>query len=166
MYGVISPTPNNQIFNYHCALQWSHNEHAIASQITGVSIVYSTVCSGADQRKQQSSASLSFVRGIHRWPVNSRYKGPVTRKMFPIDDVIMGCHCCDSIHRQIDRLFNNLLWPETKKISKVGITGPFWAESRANQWIPVTKGQYCGKCFHAVMSSWNETNAHIFNSQR
>ena len=62
---------------------------AIASQITGVSIVYSTVCSGADQRKQQSSASLAFVRGIHQWPVNSPHKGPVTRKMFPFDDVIM-----------------------------------------------------------------------------
>ena len=61
----------------------------MACQITGVSIVYSNVCSGADQRKHQSSASLAFVRGIHRWPVNSPQKGPVTRKMFPFDDVIM-----------------------------------------------------------------------------
>ena len=29
------------------------------------------------------------MRGIHRWPVNSPHKGPVTRKMFPFDDVIM-----------------------------------------------------------------------------
>ena len=42
---------------------------------------------GADQRKHQSSASLAFVR----WPVNSPHKGPVTRKMFPFDDVIMRC---------------------------------------------------------------------------
>ena len=63
---------------------------AIASQITGVSMVCSTVCSGANQRKHQSSASLVFVREIHRWPVNSPHKGPVTRKMFPFDDVIMG----------------------------------------------------------------------------
>ena len=55
---------------------------AIASQSTGVSIVYSTVYSGVDQRKHQSSASLAFVRGIHRWPVNSPNKRPVTRKMF------------------------------------------------------------------------------------
>ena len=61
----------------------------IASQITSLTIVYSTVYSGADQRKHQSSASLAFVRGIHRGPVNSPYKGPVTRKMFPFDDVIM-----------------------------------------------------------------------------
>ena len=46
-------------------------------------------CSDADQRKHQSSASLAFVWGIHRGPVNSPHKWPVTRKMFPFDDVIM-----------------------------------------------------------------------------
>ena len=63
---------------------------AMASQITGVSIVYTTVCSGAEQRRHQSSASLAFVRGIPRWPVNSPHKGPVTRKMFLFHYVIMG----------------------------------------------------------------------------
>ena len=58
--------------------------------ISSLAIVYSTVYSAADHRKHQSSASLAFVRGIHRWPVNSPHKGPVTRKMFPFDDVIMA----------------------------------------------------------------------------
>ena len=62
---------------------------AMASQITSLTIVYSTFYSDADQRKHQSSASLAFVWGIHRWPVNSPHKGPVTRKMLPFDDVIM-----------------------------------------------------------------------------
>ena len=62
---------------------------AIASQITSITIVYSTVCSGADQRKHQSSASLAFVTVLHRWPVNSPHKGPVIRKNFPFDDVIL-----------------------------------------------------------------------------
>ena len=62
---------------------------AIASLITSLTIVYSTVCSGADQRKHQSSASLAFVRGIHRWLGKFLHKGPVTRKMFPFDDIIM-----------------------------------------------------------------------------
>ena len=62
---------------------------AMASQITSLTIVYSTVYSGGDQRTHQSSASLAFVRGIHRWPVNSPHKRPVTRKMFAFDDVIM-----------------------------------------------------------------------------
>ena len=61
-------------------------------RITTFTIVYSTVYSGADQRKYQSSASLAFVRGIHWWPVESPHKGPVTRKMFPFDDVIMCFH--------------------------------------------------------------------------
>ena len=61
----------------------------IASQITSLPIVYSTVYSSADHRKHYSSASLAFVWGIHRWPVNSPHKWPVTRKMFPFDDVIM-----------------------------------------------------------------------------
>ena len=62
---------------------------AIASQITSLTIVYSIVYSGADQSKNQSSALLAFVWGIHRGPVNSPHKWPVTRKMFPFDDVIM-----------------------------------------------------------------------------
>ena len=63
---------------------------AITSQFTSLTIVYWTVNSGADQRNHQSPASLAFVRGIHWWPVNSPHKWPVTRKMFPFDDVIMG----------------------------------------------------------------------------
>ena len=61
----------------------------VASQITSLNIVYSTVYSGADQRKHQSSASLAFVWGIHRY-----------------------------------------------------------------RWIPRTKGQLRGKCFHLMTSSW------------
>ena len=75
---------------------WHHALHhgdimmsAMASQITSLTIAYLTVYSDANQRKHQSSASLAFVRGIHRWPVNFPHKGPVTRKMFPFDDVIM-----------------------------------------------------------------------------
>ena len=64
---------------------------SIASQITSLVIVYPTVYSDTDQSKHQSSASLAFVRGIHRRPVNSPHKWPVTRKMFPFDDVIMLC---------------------------------------------------------------------------
>ena len=61
---------------------------SIASQITSLTIVFLAVYSGADQRKHQRSTSLVFVRGIHRGPVNSPHKWPVTRKMFPFDDVI------------------------------------------------------------------------------
>ena len=59
----------------------------IASQITSLTIVFSYL--DADQRKHQSFASLAFLRGIPRGPVNSPHKWPVTRKMFPFDVVIM-----------------------------------------------------------------------------
>ena len=52
---------------------------AMASQLTSLTIVYSNIYTGAVQRKQQSSASLAFVRAIRRWPANSPHKGPVTR---------------------------------------------------------------------------------------
>ena len=61
----------------------------MASQFTSLTVVYSIVYSDADQRKHQRSASLAFVWGIHRWPVNSPHKGPVTREMSPFDGVIM-----------------------------------------------------------------------------
>ena len=63
---------------------------AIASQITSLTVVYSTVYWGADQCKHQSSALLAFVWGIHR-----------------------------------------------------------------DRWIPRTKGQLRGKCFHLMTSSWD-----------
>ena len=62
---------------------------AMVSQITSLTIVYSTIFSGTDQSKNQSSASLAFVQGIHRGPMNSLHKWPVMGKMFPFDDVIM-----------------------------------------------------------------------------
>ena len=61
----------------------------MASQITSLVIGYPVVHSDADQREQQSCTSLDFVRGSHRWPLNSPHKWPVMRKMFPFDDVIM-----------------------------------------------------------------------------
>ena len=81
---------------------------AIASQITSLTIVYSYVYSGADQSKHQSSASLAFVWGIHRGPVNSPHKWPVTRKMFPSDDhhehgVVTGTRFTHFCHRPFVR---------------------------------------------------------------
>ena len=55
---------------------------AIASQITSLTVVYSTVYSDADQRKHQSSASLAFVWGIHRDRWIPRTKGQLRGKCF------------------------------------------------------------------------------------
>ena len=82
---------------------------AIVSQITSLTIVYSTVnmYSGADQRKLQSSASLAFVWGIHRRPVNSPDKWPVARLMFPLDDVIMFAYI--NAHIWHNELMHNII---------------------------------------------------------
>ena len=63
----------------------------MASDITSALSACSSVCSDADQRKHQRSASLAFVRGIPPWLVDSSYQGLVTRKMFPLDDVVVNC---------------------------------------------------------------------------
>ena len=78
-------TWNIRILTHHSDVIMS----GVTSEITGVLIVYSTVFPSADQRKHQSSASLAFVKGIHRWEVNSPHNGPVTWKMLPFCDVIM-----------------------------------------------------------------------------
>ena len=70
------------------SLQWRYNERDGVSNHRRPDC-YSTVWSGAEQKKTSSSASLAFVRGIHRWPVNSPHRGPIRWKMLPFDDVIM-----------------------------------------------------------------------------
>ena len=85
---------------------------AIAYQITSLTIVYSTVYSDAHQRKHQSSATLAFVWGIHRGPVNSPHKWLVTRKTFLFDDVIMELN---------DRQCTREIVPEMT----TRVTGPF-----------------------------------------
>ena len=93
---------------------------AMASQITSLTIVYSIVYSYPDQSKHQNSASLAFVWGIHRGPVNSPHKWPVTRKMFPFDYVIMV------------RSFMRLLWENWRRYNGIA---PYFA-------MPVSQSIY------------------------
>ena len=105
----------------------------IASQITSLTIIYSTVYSDADQSKHQSSASLAFVREIHRGLVNFPHKWPVTRKMFPFDDVIMK-HRVDttiwicSTHQGTWKRFLHywILWWESTGHSRILTNGQSW----------------------------------------
>ena len=84
---------------------------AMSSLITSLTSVYSTVHSCADQRKYQSSASLAFVWGIHRRPVNSPHKRPVMRKMFPFDDVIMTLAYNQVSASQFNTRYPLMIWP-------------------------------------------------------
>ena len=83
---------------------WHYSDVTMSTmeyQINSLAIIYSTVYLGVDQRQHQSSASMAFVWGFHRWPVNSPHKGPVTRKMFPFDDVIMASHMFTTVHYRL-----------------------------------------------------------------
>ena len=133
----------------------------IASPITSLTIVYSTVYSDADQSKHQSSALLAFARGIHRGPVNFPHKWPVTRKVFPFDDVIMDVTWASwRLNRQhFSCLFNSLFRLTVKETSKPRITGLF---------PPVIsrflhKGAVIRKHFHTMSSSW-QRHIHYFKS--
>ena len=106
---------------------------ATTSQITSLAIVYSTDYSGADQRKHQSFASLAFVRGIHRGPVNSPLKWPVTRKMFPFDDVIM---CPSSLSWSIRPIWIALL-PTIHPGYRV-----FWCQTTVSEGRPKLDGKW------------------------
>ena len=123
----------------------------MASQISGLLTVSSTVCSGADQRKHQSSASVSFVRGIHRCPEDSPHKRPVTLKLFPLDDVII-------IKTQSSRL-------TIARVPLIKMKQPSWVLIMVKttplhwigpQWYIPCKKTYSGKIY---WSSWTSSRA-------
>ena len=90
---------------------------------------------GADQRKHQRSASLAFVRGIHRWPVNSPHKGPVTRKMFPFDDVIMKRR---QSMPQTHPCWMSSVWGLLNICSLLFLYVKFWLSKRTDEKIQIT----------------------------
>ena len=141
----------------------------MASQITSLIIVYSTVYSGADQRKHQSSASLAFVRGIHRGPVNSPHKWPVTRKMFPFDDVIMK-RCCllpsllfGEIYRVKNELTTHLPMMLIICILSYFICLPIYSIILPEVWTHTVYIKFASDIMEHVI--WNEINEiHIYFS--
>ena len=132
---------------------------AIASQITSLTIVYSTVYSDADQRKHQSSASLAFVRGFQRGPVNSPHKCPVTRKMFPFDDVIM--HSVSN-HRPLDCLLNSFVRVQAKP--KLRITGPLGQMDSFHKGPVMLKAFPCHSVINITSRTFNIKQQNIFSS--
>ena len=107
---------------------------AMASQIIGVSIVCSTMWSGADQRKYQSFASLALMRGIHRWPMDSPHKGPVTRKCFHL--TTSSCSLS---------LGHSYMYPSTSKITLMD-TGKIKPQQSTTNVNPVYVGIHI--CVH------------------
>ena len=100
---------------------------AVASQIASLTIVYSTVDSDADQRSHQSSASLAFVRGIHRGSVNSPHKWSITRKMFRFDDVIMAQKNIHGNTHEYSYIMLVLSFNQSLLILSYAMSSIFWA---------------------------------------
>ena len=110
----------------------------IAPQITSLTIVYSTVYSDADQRKYQSSASLAFVRGIHRRPVNSPQRASNTENvsMSSWKDNISGQIMAWSVKQQaitltnIDPdLCNHMVWIGNNEFMNTRRYQEFWFDN-------------------------------------
>ena len=75
---------------WHCpSLHWRHNERYGISNHHRLGCLLSHLF-GRRSKKTPKVRVIGFVWGIYRWPVNSLHKGPVTRKMFPCDDVAMS----------------------------------------------------------------------------
>ena len=91
----------------------------VASQITSLTVVYSTVYSAADQRKHQSSASLAFVWGIHRDRWIPRTKGQLRGKCFHLmtSSCNIFCYAIDTTSSVITRGANSLLWATMFKVA-------------------------------------------------
>ena len=93
------PARNAQQFLWHHqSLQWYHNERDCVSNHQPRDRLLNRLFRHRSTKTSMLPVSLAFVWGIHRWPANSPHKGPVTRKMFPFDDVIIytlgkkGCY--------------------------------------------------------------------------
>ena len=142
--------------NHYCAVI----RGSMASQITSLTIVYSIVHSGADQRKHQSPASLAFVSGIHRWPVNSPHKSPVTLKTFPFDNAIMTMKTKGHPSRkpmleiqfksQFLCMVKDTLWMDSESKADAQIAkfmGPIWgppgSDTVGPRWAPCWPNEPC-----------------------
>ena len=145
---------------------WTNHTHyndvimsAMASQITSIAIVYSTFYSGAEQRKHQSSASLAFVRGIHRSPVNFPQKWPVTRKCFHL----MTSSCpqieaptvgCDNIYWHPSWCTQWSCYATVIRAIYIGMGG---ACKRQGPFIPISQYPVVDECLKHRCVSWKYT---------
>ena len=139
----------------------------MASQITSLTVVYSTVYSDSEQRKHLRSASLAFVWGIHRDRWIPRTKGQSRGKCFHL--MTSSCfhvrcsnfkfmrpmsvghyrtiamtsqeHRGVSNHLQFDYLWNSLFKLRIKRAWVLQIISLLWGEPTGYRWIPLTNGQ-------------------------
>ena len=127
------------VAHYNDVIMWRHK----------VSTLCLTVCWGADQRKHQSSASLAFVRGIHRAPVDSPHKVAATRKKFPFYDVIMKRHMSSSLYLSTQSVSDKCFVIIFNPISYFQLFPALIAKSiKTAKLLSETDRLISGKCLH------------------
>ena len=132
----------------------------LASQITSLTVVYSIFYSGVNQRKHKSSASLAFVREIHRGPVNFPHKWPVTRKMFPFDDVIMIFYINTG---NLDRCLTG--WcPAKRRVMRTACPYHYHIRWKCLHFIVVQCGLYLSKLHTFHISNTFKSNLSIISN--
>ena len=72
-------------------LQWRHNERDGVSNHRRLDCLLNRLFWYRSKKISNLRVTRTFARGIHRWPMTSEHKEPVTRKRFPFDDVVMIC---------------------------------------------------------------------------
>ena len=128
----------------------------LASQIISISTVFSNVCSCAHQKEHQRSALLAFVREIQRWQVVSSHKAPVTRKMFPFNDVIMNCWLVWIVIGSTEKLlsiFMGSMWKCFSLLPLSAVKASVTAKTacNANHWRQIMVPWGCGCNFKNVI---------------
>ena len=142
-----------RLITYHC---WDFKlANLVTLRLECLTIVYSTIYSGADQRIHQSSTSLAFVGWIHRWQVNCPHKGWITRKMFPFDYVIMVAEILHWTHRISSEIYCNWVPMANAWYSKWS-TVVSCAKLKDNlvEMYALLNGQYYNICVQFVYSLW------------
>ena len=145
----------------HRTLHWRHNDH------DGVwnHQPHGCLLKCLFRRRSKKTSKLRVTGlcvGNSPGPVNSPHKGPITRKMFPFDDVIMirlsrGSDKPSAIYIKITRVsivFSAVCSCADQRKYQISASLAFVRDFTGDRWIFLTKGQYRGKCFHLMTSSW------------
>ena len=127
-------------WTHDASLQWRHNERdGVPHQLRHDCLLN---CLSRRKIKHQSSALLAFVRGIHRRPVNSTHKEPVTQKRHPFDDIIMCFRGCRTAYVLI------------------GLKRFLWGETIACQWNALFFVSHYGNLTILVFANWHVALSH------
>ena len=119
----------------------------VVSNHRSFNYLFNSLC-GTTSNKHHSLHYWSFVRGIHRWPVNSPHKGPVTRKKL----LLMASSCVRNSDNPSRDTTIHMMTSSNGNMFRV--TGPLRAEFTGHRWIPPHKSQWRGALIFSLICAW------------